>query len=90
MILSSPAQMIKLTSLLSITSGVADKHAYQYHQRQLLAKRKQHHKRWGIDIKTMGGWVGELYAGAGRNFLADRAERAYPRLGFIIGRRFGS
>ena len=44
----------------------------------------------GYKMTSSGGWVGELYAGAGRNFLADRAERAYPRLGFIIGRRFGS
>lgn len=44
----------------------------------------------GYKMTSSGGWVGELYAGAGRNFLAERAERAYPRLGFIIGRRFGS
>ena len=44
----------------------------------------------GYKMTSSGGWVGELYAGAGRNFLADRAEPAYPRLGFIIGRRFGS
>ncbi|MGC6533787.1 MAG: hypothetical protein ACON34_12375 [Flavobacteriales bacterium] len=44
----------------------------------------------GYKITTNGGWVGEVYAGGGRNFLADRAAPGYPRFGFIIGRRFGS
>jgi len=44
----------------------------------------------GYKMSTNGGWVGEVYAGGGRNFLADRAAPGYPRFGFIIGRRFGS
>ena len=44
----------------------------------------------GYKMTSSRGWIGELYAGAGRNFLADRAEPVYPRLGFIVGRRFGS
>ena len=44
----------------------------------------------GYKMTSSRGWIGELYAGAGRNILAERAEPVYPRLGFIIGRRFGS
>lgn len=38
---------------------------------------------------TKGGWVAELLAGAGRNFLnTDLIEEGYPRVGISIGKRF--
>ena len=45
----------------------------------------------GYKMTNASGWVGEIYAGAGRNFLTGRySYGAYPRLGFCIGRRLGS
>lgn len=43
----------------------------------------------GGKFMTKGGWVAELLAGAGRNFLnTDLIEEGYPRLGVSIGKRF--
>ena len=45
----------------------------------------------GYKLISDGGWVGEVYAGGGRNFSnSDDLGAGYPRLGFCIGRRFGS
>ena len=45
----------------------------------------------GYKMTNASGWVGEIYAGAGRNFLTGRySYGAYPRLGYCIGRRLGS
>ncbi len=43
----------------------------------------------GGKFLTKGGWVAELYLGAGRNFLnTDDLSVAYPRFGIQIGKRF--
>ncbi len=43
----------------------------------------------GGKFLTKGGWVAELYAGAGRNFLnTDDLSAVYPRFGIQIGKRF--
>ena len=43
----------------------------------------------GGKFLTKGGWVAELYAGAGRNFVnTDDLSAAYPRFGIHIGKRF--
>lgn len=45
----------------------------------------------GYKLVSDGGWVGEVYAGAGRNFVNTYiAGEVFPRIGFCIGRRFGS
>lgn len=38
---------------------------------------------------TSRGWIGEIYGGAGRNFInTDKIINAYPRFGVTIGKRF--
>jgi hypothetical protein len=41
----------------------------------------------GFKLLTRGGVTGELYLGAGRLF-GDPIDRAYPRCGICIGKRF--
>ncbi len=43
----------------------------------------------GKFISTKNGFVGELFAGGGRNFLnKDLIDSGYPRIGISIGKRF--
>ncbi|MGB3775881.1 MAG: DUF3575 domain-containing protein [Leeuwenhoekiella sp.] len=43
----------------------------------------------GGKFVTKGGWVAEILAGAGRNFVnTNQIEEGYPRLGLSIGKRF--
>lgn len=44
----------------------------------------------GYKLMSDNGWVGEVYAGVGRNMIeTDHGYEAYPRLGVSLGRRFG-
>jgi hypothetical protein len=43
----------------------------------------------GGKFLNKNGWVGELFAGGGRNFInEDKISNAYPRFGLSIGKRF--
>lgn len=42
----------------------------------------------GGKFLTKRGWIGEVFAGGGRNFINDNASGGYPRLGIKIGKRF--
>lgn len=45
----------------------------------------------GCKVLSDGGWVGEVYAGLGRNLMStDVFGNLLPRFGFCLGRRFGS
>lgn len=43
----------------------------------------------GAKFLTKEGWVGEIIAGGGRNFInTDEIPKAYPRFGLMLGKRF--
>lgn len=42
----------------------------------------------GGKFLTKKGWIGEIFAGGGKNFLNDDASGGYPRFGIKIGKRF--
>ena len=45
----------------------------------------------GCKVLSDSGWVGEVYAGFGRNLISTEVfGNLLPRFGFCIGRRFGS
>lgn len=42
----------------------------------------------GGKFLTKGGWIGEIFAGGGKNFINNDASGGYPRFGIKIGKRF--
>ncbi len=43
----------------------------------------------GVKLLNKSNWVGEIYAGAGRNFSnRDKISASYPRVGINVGKRF--
>lgn len=77
--------------------GNAALYAQEYDQFSLLTNQERTNSKLGFGLGvaigfkliTAKGWIGEIYAGAGRNFLnTDFIDSGYPRIGLNMGKRF--